>query len=415
VTSADVVVVGAGPAGSTAAYYLAAAGYATVLLEKATLPRDKVCGDGLTPRAVRELVTLGLSTAGWHRNKGLRVYGGGHTLELPWPDVRSFPNYGMARRRTELDADLVAHAVAAGADLRTGHTVTEPLQDGRGRVVGVRAKTPTGPVTLRSAVVIAADGVSSRLATGLGIAKRTDRSMGVAVRTYFATPRHDDEYMESWLELWDGPRGSSNLLPGYGWVFPLGDGSVNVGLGSVSSTARSSGIDYRDLFKRWIVNTPDSWEFTPENQDGPIRGAALPMAFNRKPHYRDGLFLVGDSGGMVSPFNGEGIAYAMQAARYTADSIVQGFARPTAASREAAFEQYPVRLAADVGGYFNLGRVFVRLIEHPEIMRICTRYGLPRPALMKLVMKLLSDVYEPSGGDWADQIVSTFARVAPSA
>ena len=240
--SADVVVVGAGPAGSTAAYYLASAGYSTVLLEKSTLPRDKVCGDGLTPRAVREIVALGLPTAGWIRNKGLRVYGGGHTLELPWPDVPSFPNYGMARRRTQLDAELAAHAVAAGADLRTGHTVTGPLVED-GRVVGVRVKTADGPTEVRGAAVVAGDGVAARLATSLGIEKRTNRPMGVAVRTYFTTPRHDDEYMESWLELWDGVRGQSNLLPGYGWVFPLGDGTANVGLGSVSSTAHSTNID----------------------------------------------------------------------------------------------------------------------------------------------------------------------------
>src|SRR5690606_38945866 len=111
-------------------------------------------------------------------------------------------------------------------------------------------------VTFRAPLVVAADGVSARVALGLGIEKRMDRPMGVAVRTYFKTPRHDDEWMESWLELWDGEPGRSDLLPGYGWIFPLGDGTANVGLGSVSSTATATKIDYRDLLKRWIANTP---------------------------------------------------------------------------------------------------------------------------------------------------------------
>ena len=134
--TADVIVVGAGPGGSATAAYLAQHGLDVLLLEKATFPRDKICGDGLTPRAVKELVNLGVDTTGWARNKGLRIEGGGHTLTLDWPRTASFPDYGLVRRRAELDETLARHAVSRGARLLEGMNVTGPLRDDRtGRAI----------------------------------------------------------------------------------------------------------------------------------------------------------------------------------------------------------------------------------------------------------------------------------------
>lgn len=420
---ADVIVVGAGPGGAGTAHWCAQAGLEVLLLDKAEFPREKVCGDGLTPRAVAELVRMGLpirKSDGWIRNRGLRVYGGGHVVELPWPEMSSYPSYGMARARTSLDQMLVEHARAAGAKVLERTAVTGPVRDERtGRVVGVTAR-PAGTRsaeerTYRARVVVAADGVSSRLATALGRAPRTDRPMGVAVRTYFRSPLHDDPWMISHLELWDGEPGRSALMPGYGWIFPLGDGTVNVGLGSVSSTSAATRVDYRDLFARWTTHAPAEWGLTPDRQLGPVRGAALPMGFNRQPLYADGMVLVGDAGGMVSPFNGEGIAYALQAGRVAADTIAQSLARTSRAGQERALATYQSRMKDDLGGYYTLGRGFVRLIENPRVMRVCTRYGLPRPQLMRFTHKLLSDCYEPVGGDVMDKVIAGLARLAPAA
>ncbi|TQL03305.1 geranylgeranyl reductase family protein [Cellulomonas sp. SLBN-39] len=423
---ADVIVVGAGPAGAGAAYWCASAGLDVLLLEKSAFPRDKICGDGLTPRAVSELVRMGVPIReqdGWIRNVGLRVIGGGHRIELPWPELSSYPSYGLARARTTFDQTLAEHARAAGAKLSERTSVTGPVVDERtGRVVGVRARPVDDAgrragdeVEYRAPVVIDAGGVSARLATAVGRVKRDDRPMGVAVRTYFRTPRHDDPWMESHLELWDGEPGRSHLMPGYGWIFSLGDGTANVGLGSVSSTAAATKVDYKDLFARWMAHAPAEWEFTPEHQVGPVRGAALPMGFNRGPMYADGLLLAGDSAGMVSPFNGEGIAYGLQAGRVAADAISQALTRGSAAGRERALATYQQRMREDLGGYYTLGRLFVRIIEHPQVMRLCTRYGLPRPLLMKFVLKLLSDCYEPRGGDTVDRVIAGLARMAPAA
>jgi geranylgeranyl reductase family protein len=357
IRAADVIVVGAGPGGSAAAFHLARRGLTVELLEKAEFPREKVCGDGLTPRAVRQLVTMGIDTQtpGWVRNKGLRVIGGGIRLELDWPDLASYPNYGLTRTRLDFDEILARAAVAAGAKLRTSTTVTGPVLDEAGRVVGVSAQVGDDkePVEYQAPVVVAADGVSGRFALSLGIAKRDDRPIGVAVRRYYkSAAKHDDDYLESWLELrsrgvdvapsaastkkWHSG-GDDVLLPGYGWIFGMGDGRVNVGLGVLNSSTAFGKTNYRNMLTDWLSTTPDDWGMNDEaNADGPIMGAALPMGFNRVPHYTRGVLLVGDSGGMVNPFNGEGIAYAMESGEIAADVIVQALARPAGADRERA-------------------------------------------------------------------------------
>ncbi len=420
---ADVIVVGAGPGGSSAAHHLARLGRSVILLEKARFPRDKVCGDGLTPGAVRELIRMGVRmdpADGWMRNKGLRVIGGGHEILLPWPELPSYPNYGMAKARLSLDETLARHAQRSGADLREGTAATGPVIDERsGRIVGVRVRTthPDGSrepeTTLRAPVVVDAGGVAARLATAMGVARMDNRPMGVAVRTYFRSPRHDDEWMESQLELWDGPPGRSALLPGYGWIFALGDGTVNVGLGSVSSTARATRLDYRELFRRWMRNAPEIWGFTPENQVGELRSAALPMGFNRQPLATRGLLLVGDSGGMVSPFNGEGIEYALMSGRIAAEVVAQALERTSGDGQEKALGAYPAAMKAELGGYYTLGRGFVALIERPAIMRACTRYGLPHPNLMRFVHRLLSGGYERHGGETVDRVIAALTRIVP--
>jgi len=422
---ADVIVVGAGPAGSSTAYHLAEAGVDVLLLEKAAFPRDKICGDGLTPRAVRQLVAMGLDldAPGWQRNRGLRIVGAGHRLELPWPDLASFPPYGMVRTRMDLDEILARHAEKAGARLMARTAVTRPVVDERtGRVTGVVARPVdddgrrTGEeVTFRAPLVVACDGVSARLATSLGLTRRPNRPMGVAVRAYYRTDRHDDEWMESWLELWDGEPNHSKLLPGYGWIFGVGDGTANVGLGILNTSAAFRNVDYKDVLRRWLEHTPHEWGFREENRIGRIGSAALPMGFNRKPHYARGMMLCGDSGGMVNPFNGEGIDYALEAGHLAAETVVQALARPEGPAREQVLESYASALDSAYGGYFTLGRVFAKMIGNPVLMKQAARHGLPRTALMKFMLKLMANLTDPHDGDVSDRVINALSRVTPAA
>jgi menaquinone-9 beta-reductase len=409
--TADVIVVGAGPAGSTAAYHLANSGLDVLLLEKTSFPREKVCGDGLTPRAVKALTSMGISTAeddGWLRNRGLRIIGGGGRIEVPWPDLSAYPGFGLVRTRTDFDEILARHAEKAGARLLEGINVTGPVLDDRtGRVTGVVAAGRR----FRAPLVVAADGNSSRLSVAVGLRKRDDRPLGVAVRSYYRTPRHNDDWLEAWLDLWDG----DSLLPGYGWIFGMGDGTSNIGLGLLNTSSSFQHIDYRALLRRWLATMPAEWELTEENRTAPVRGAALPMGFNRTPHYTRGLLLAGDSGGMVNPFNGEGIAYAMEAAEIAARVIIQALGRPTAASAETALAGYPAALKDAYGGYYTLARGFVHAIGNPAIMRFATRHGVKRPAVMRFTMKLLGNLTEPRGGDAVDRVINALSKIAPAA
>ncbi|MEU7956207.1 geranylgeranyl reductase family protein [Micromonospora humida] len=416
---ADVIVVGAGPGGSATAYHLARHGVRVLLLEKTEFPREKVCGDGLTPRATRQLIRMGVDTspeAGWLHNKGLRVIGGGVRLELDWPDLASFPNYGLVRTRLDFDDLLAQRAVSAGAELRTNVNVIGPVLGGDDRVVGVTAEVGPDrePATFHAPLVVAADGVSGRFPLALGLAKREDRPIGVAVRRYYRSPaKHDDDYLESWLEL--RSKDSDALLPGYGWIFGLGDGRVNVGLGVLNSSSAFGKTNYRRLLTDWLANTPADWGMTDEaNADGPILGAALPMGFNRVPHYTRGVLLVGDSGGMVNPFNGEGIAYAMESGELAAEVIVQALARPAGPERERALTAYPQELKARFGGYYRLGGIFVKLIGRPEVMRMATKHGMPHPMLMRFVLKLLANLTDPRGGDAMDRVINAMTKAAPA-
>ena len=460
---ADVVIVGGGPAGASAAHYLAQQGLDVLVLERALYPRDKVCGDGLTPRAVSELIRMAVPIRerdGWVRNYGLCAVGGGHRISVPWPELESQPNFGTAKPRKEFDHLLIRHAQQSGARVWAGMSATSPLiHEASGRVIGVRAHLSgqgyahedallsTHPLSqkrsesedhakedshvyapytgklcssgdellVRAKFTIDASGVSARMAKAVGREQDKRKPMGVAVRTYFESPLARNDYMESHLELRSAREGQSECLPGYAWIFPVGNGLVNVGLGSLSSRARATGINYRAVMRQWLASTPPEWGLVPENQRGALASAALPMAFNRQPHYAQGLALIGDAGGMVSPFNGEGIAYALASGRIVAEYIGQALARPQLGQQDRVMRGFTRELKDELGGYYTLGRIFAALIEKPEIMHLCVRYGLPRPVLMQLVMKLLSDAYDRRGGDWMDRVIAALTKAVPSA
>jgi geranylgeranyl reductase family protein len=411
---ADVVVVGAGPAGSSAAWWLARGGLDVVVLEKALFPREKVCGDGLTPRGVKALDDMGIDTspaAGWVRHKGLRVHGGGQVLEVDWPALNSWPGYSLVRPRRELDAMLAAHAETAGARLHTGVTVTGPLLDDAGRVAGVYAEVgpDKAPSTWHAPLVVSAEGVSGRLAKSLGLVRREDRPLGVAVRRYIRTPKSDDHYLDISFDLTaEGP--SADSMPGYGWVFGMGDGTANVGFGLLD-TRRGTGADHRAVLRNWLATLPPEWELTESNAVTPLRGAGLPMALHRQPSYSRGLLLTGDAAGVVNPFNGEGISYAMETGRTAAETAVEALDRAEGPAREQVLRRYPDRLRAEYGRHHRLGMAFLALLSRPDVVRFATAHGLKRPALVGAALRLMGNL---SDGRGVDRAVAVLTRLTPA-
>ncbi len=416
-TTADVVVAGAGPGGAAAAAHLAARGYDVLLLEKDRFPRDKVCGDGLTPRVVGELLELGMvdeahgRLPGWATQKGLRIHGGPTAMELPWPELDDWPSWGATATRKVFDEAVARRAVSFGAQLHEGITVTGPTwrDASQSRVAGVTWRDEDGREgTVRAPIVIAADGASGGLSKRLGVTRRTDRPMAVAARTYYRSSRSDDEWISSFLDLTDA---SGDLLSGYGWVFPLDDGTINVGLGLLSTSKDFQAVSYRKLLESWAGGMAAEWETTEANRTDTIRSGPIPMGFNRTPLHQRGVLLVGDSGGMVNPFNGEGISYAMEAARLAADVIDTAFTT----KRTADLDAYDRELRQRWGGYYTLGKVFAELVGHPAVMHVCTTYGMPIRPLMELVFKLMAHLTDQRPSDTKDVIVNTLSRLAPAA
>ncbi len=418
---ADVVVVGAGPGGAATAAHLVRRGRDVVLLDKESFPRDKVCGDGLTPRVVRELLDLGLvdeatgRADGWATQKGLRIHGGHTVMELPWPQLDDWPAWGATASRRVFDATIARTAVRAGARLASGVTVTGPVwrdaTETRAAGVAWRAEDADGTVregVVRAPVVIAADGPGSIMAKRLGVERSTTRPMAVGVRTYYRSRRWDDPWISSFLDLTDADGG---LLSGYGWVFPLDDGTLNVGLGLLSTSREFRGTNYRRMLAAWAGGMADEWDTTDENHVGPVLSGPIPMGFNRVPLHQRGVLLVGDAGGMVNPFNGEGISYAMEAGRLAADVVD----RALTTRRTADLDAYDLELRRRWGGYYRLGHVFAALVGNPTVMHVCTEYGMPYRQLMELVLKLMAHLTDGSPADGKDVLINTLQRLAPAA
>src|SRR4051795_4507984 len=244
----DVLVVGAGPAGSATAAWLARLGMDVLLTDAAVFPRDKTCGDGLTPRAIGELERLGLGD--WLRahtvNQGLRAHGFGRMILLPWPGG-TLPSWGSAVARTELDDHLRTTAIKSGARALDGVRAIDVRRDaGRVRTVVFARGDETLEVDCRR--LIGAGGVRSPLGKLLGREWHRDTVYGVAGRSYVTSTMSDDPWISSHLEL-RGDQGE--VLSGYGWIFPLGSSSgaaeVNLGVGTLATAKRPADVQVRRL------------------------------------------------------------------------------------------------------------------------------------------------------------------------
>jgi geranylgeranyl reductase family protein len=396
----DVVVVGGGPSGAAAAYWLAEAGHHVVVLEKSRFPRDKTCGDGLTPRAVRQLHDMGLAgpLGEFHRFGGLRSVAHGITLELEWPRHPEFPPYGYVVPRRHLDEMVAEAAVKAGATLWQATEAVAPLVEG-GLVVGAVVKgKDTGALEpgardapeeeVLGRYLLVADGANSRFGRALGTARARRYPLGMAIRGYFSSPGHDQDWIESHLDLRDR---KGDALPGYGWIFPVGDGTVNVGVGLLSTFRDWKGVNTSHLMEAFVEMAPAHWGISPATATCAPTGGRLPMGNSVHPSAGPTWLVAGDAAGAINPFNGEGIAYAYETGRIAAEILDQALRTGDG----LVLSRYPNRLEDAYGLYFRVARAFVRAIGNPLVMRELTRVGMRSRSLMEWVLRIMSNMLRP--------------------
>jgi geranylgeranyl reductase family protein len=411
----DVLVVGAGPSGAAAGYWLAEAGHRVLVVERKQFPRDKTCGDGLTPRAVRQLEDMGLTErlTGYQRFEGLRSIAHGVTLELEWPDHPLYPSYGYVVRRRDLDEMVADRAVKAGATLWSATEAVAPIVDGglvTGAVLHQKEEGEGGTtVEVRARYLVVADGSNSRFGRALGAARDRTYPMGMAVRGYYRSPRHDDPWIESHLDIHDK---AGNHLPGYGWVFPVGDGTVNVGVGLLSTFAGWKDVNTSHLMDAFCETAPSYWGISPETACGAPTGGKLPTGLSVRPAVGPTWLTVGDAAGSVNPFNGEGISVAYETGRLAAEALDEALRT----GNGLALQGYPRRLDEVYGLYFKVARVFVRAIGNPAVMRELTRVGFHSRTLMEWVLRIMANLLRPDElgpAEAAYKLVERMVAVAP--
>jgi menaquinone-9 beta-reductase len=385
-STTDVLVVGAGPAGAAAAAWAARSGRQVVLADAAVFPRDKTCGDGLTPRAMAELDHLGLGdwARGHARNRGLRAAGFGREWQLPWPGGE-FPAHGSAVPRTELDARIREVALADGATPLEAARAVDVERDGD-RVTGVVFEVGDDTVTVGCRRLVVADGARSPLGRVLGREWHRGTAYGVAARGYVRSERADDEWISSHLEL----RGTEGeLLSGYGWVFPLGaaSGQVNIGVGTLATARRPAGVQLKALLEAYADARREDWRL-----DGPVEAPAsalLPMGGAVSNVAGRNWALVGDAAGCVNPLNGEGIDYGLETGRGVVHLL----------DEDDWSAAWPATLRRHYGEAFSIARRLAGLLTVPRFLPAAGPVGMRSRTLMTVALRVMGNLVTDADRD----------------
>jgi geranylgeranyl reductase family protein len=380
-SNADVVVVGAGPAGSAAAAWAARAGRDVLVIDAASFPRDKACGDGLTPRAVAELERLGLGD--WLdariRHRGLKMSGFGGAVEVDWPGP-SFPSTGSAVARVELDDRVRKVAEDCGARMLLGVKAVGVHHDSSGRVASV---VLADGVEVGCHWLVVADGARSPLGRVLGRRWHQETVYGIAARGYLATPRSEEPWLTSHLEL-RSPDGA--VLPGYGWIFPLGNGEVNIGVGALSTAKRPAELALRPLMSYYTDLRRDEWGFV--GQPRAVSSALLPMGGAVSGVAGPNWMLIGDAAACVNPLNGEGIDYGLETGRLAVNLLGSDVSRA-----------WPAVLQSHYGRGFSVARRLALLLTFPRFLPATGPLAMRSTRLMGVAVRVMGNLVTDDDAD----------------
>jgi len=385
----DVVVIGGGPAGSAAAMRAARGGASVEVFESGDRGRDKICGDGLTPRAVAALNELNIPIDAGHRIAGLRMIAGRQTRELPWPESGRFPGYGAVWPRQRLDAALIEAAESSGAAVSFNSTAMPLIDDGIVR--GVQVETSNGSREVLAEKVIVATGAPGAVARELGAVRVADEPFGLAIRTYVESPRHADDMLEACLTLRDE---HGTPVPGYGWMFPCGDGTVNIGVGALSTMKGFKNLNLNKLLASYRASVEGPWSLGADT--GRARAWRLPMSVVKRSG--PGWMAIGDAAGLVNPMNGEGIDYGLESGMLAADEFLRN---PTGAE-----QRYDDAVGERFDSFLRTGRRFAFLIGHPFLLRTGLRMAVGTHSIANITLQVMGNLVDGDTPGAAGRVLS---------
>ena len=407
----DVLVVGGGPSGASAATWLARAGHTVTIAEKRKLPRHKACGDALTPRALSELTRLGIDPVdlGGHIVAGVRMIHGQREIEVPWPEHPDLPDHGVVLRRDILDEHLRQRAAQSGATVLMGHEAIAPIVE-RGFVRGANLSVDGVHRQVQSRFVVVADGANSSFGRGLGTTRDHNWPYGIATRSYWSSPRSSEAWIESTL---GPPDANGNPIAGYGWVIPAGDGTVNAGVAVLSTYRDVRGVNALKLLDSFAHRIASSWDIDPdESLKAPSR-FRVPLGGSVGPKMGPTFLVVGDASGAANPFNGDGVDAALMSGRLAADVLHEALTT----GNSTTLQRYPTLLAEAVGQYQKVGRLTARFLGRPGILRPALKLGMRSERVMGAILRIATDemrTEEQAGAERAYALATKVSRFAPN-
>jgi len=414
----DVLVVGGGPAGASVGYWLAQAGHHVTVVEKRPVPRHKACGDALTPRALRELALLDVDplALGGHRLNGVRMVHGAREATVPWPEHADIPSHAVALRRDVLDTELRRHATEAGAQVLMGHEATGPIVErGFVRGAGMAADSELAAglprvESVRSRFLVVADGANSSFGRALGTTRHRNWPYGIATRTYFDSPRSSESWIESILGI---PDAAGNPIAGYGWVIPLGDGTLNVGVAVLSTYRDVRGVNALKLLEKFTHRIAERWEIDPSAKLKAPTRFRIPLGGSVGPKMGPTFLVAGDAAGLANPFNGDGVDAALMSGRLAAEVLDEALTT----GNSTTLQRYPTVLNDAVGQFHKVGRLSARFLGRPMVLRPALRLGLHSDRAMGAILRIAANELRdqrPGGAERTYAIANTISKFAPN-
>ncbi|MBN1272095.1 MAG: NAD(P)/FAD-dependent oxidoreductase [Candidatus Aminicenantes bacterium] len=344
----DVIVVGAGPAGCSAAYFCAKYGLHVLLVDKAAFPRDKVCGDSISPRSLKVLERMGLlvriEEGHFYRIRGIIMSSPNlNMMKGETPKVEGKFDYGYVIPRKTFDSMLLSHVKKKKVEVIEGLEITGLMYEGN-KVAGVKS---SDGLEAKCQIVVGADGVYSKVAKNAGIYPTDPNHEAIVARAYF----NGVEGLEHYIEI----HADSKILPGYGWVFPVNDTFANVGVGCIKTYLSQKEENLKKVFEYFVAENPFvKKKLAHARMVTPLRAWPERFGSMSKNCTSNGVILVGDAASFVDPGSGEGIYQALRSGELAAEVIHNAFSKGDFSAK--TLKEYERKWKEDFSPDFKYGK-----------------------------------------------------------